>query len=74
MRIPGEAWLQFDVVADPKGGSVLRQTAIFLPRGVLGRLYWYLLGPVHERVFAGMLRGIARAVDRSDRSRSDLVE
>ena len=57
MRLPGRAWLQFEVKPDG-AGSVVRQTAIFDPAGVLGQLYWYLLYPVHQFVFAGMLRGI----------------
>ena len=60
MALPGRAWLQFEV--QPAGaGSVIRQTAIFDPAGVLGRLYWYAFWPVHGLVFRGMLRGIARA-------------
>jgi benzodiazapine receptor len=39
----------------------LRQTATFDARGVLGRAYWYLVYPLHQVVFAGMLRGIAAA-------------
>jgi len=42
-------------------GSTIRQTAMFEPRGVAGRAYWYALWPLHQLVFAGMLRGIARA-------------
>jgi len=64
MRLPGRAWLQFEVEADGSG-SVIRQTAIFDPVGVLGQLYWYLLYPVHQFVFAGMLRGIVRAMGES---------
>ena len=60
MRLPGRAWLQFEVVPEP-GGSIIRQTAIFDPSGVLGRLYWYSIWPVHGLVFRGMVRGIARA-------------
>jgi hypothetical protein len=60
MRLPGRAWLQFEVEPDA-GGSVIRQTAIFDPAGVLGRLYWYGIWPVHAWVFRGMVRGIARA-------------
>lgn len=60
MRMPGRAWLQFEVT--PAGcGSVVRQTALFDPVGVGGLLYWYALWGVHQLVFAGMLRGIARA-------------
>ena len=40
-------------------GATLRQTAIFDPVGLAGLAYWYALYPLHELVFAGMLRGIA---------------
>jgi hypothetical protein len=60
MRVPGRAWLQFEV--EPDGdGSVIRQTAIFDPAGVAGRAYWYAVWPLHGLVFRGMIRGIARA-------------
>jgi uncharacterized protein YbjT (DUF2867 family) len=60
MKLPGRAWLQFEV--DPDGdGDVIRQTAIFDPVGLAGLLYWYALSPVHGFVFRGMLAGIARA-------------
>lgn len=61
MRLPGRAWLQFEV--EPSGsGSLIRQTAIFDPEGWFGQLYWYLLYPIHHLIFAGMLRGIVRAM------------
>jgi uncharacterized protein YbjT (DUF2867 family) len=60
MRVPGRAWLQFEVTpAD--GGSLIRQTAIFDPVGASGLLYWYGLWGIHQMVFAGMLRNIVRA-------------
>ena len=63
MKLPGRAWLQFDV--EPDGdGSRIRQTALYDPVGLSGILYWYLLYPVHKLVFAGMLRNIARAAER----------
>jgi uncharacterized protein DUF2867 len=64
MRLPGRAWLQFEVEASASG-SLIRQTAIFDPVGVLGQLYWYLLYPVHQFVFAGMLGGIVHAMEES---------
>ncbi len=45
----------------------IRQTAIFDPRGLLGQAYWYALYPLHEFVFSGMLRGITRAAEQSNR-------
>jgi hypothetical protein len=59
MRVPGRAWLQFEV--SPAGnGSEIRQTAIFDASGLLGLAYWYALYPLHHLVFGGMLREIAR--------------
>ena len=46
MKVPGRAWLQFEVEPDSLG-SVIRQTAIFDPAGLAGLLYWYTLYPVH---------------------------
>jgi hypothetical protein len=65
MKLPGRAWLQFEVDGDA-GGATIRQTALFDPRGIGGLAYWYLLFPVHAWLFRGMLRAIAaRALDRS---------
>lgn len=58
MRLPGQAWLQFEVEGD-ETGSTVRQTAVFDPVGLSGLLYWYGLYTVHKMVFAGMLRRIA---------------
>jgi uncharacterized protein YbjT (DUF2867 family) len=61
MKVPGRAWLEFEV--EPVAtGSRIRQTAIFDPVGLFGLAYWYALYPLHELVFAGMLRNITRAI------------
>ena len=65
MKVPGRAWLEFR--AEPEGAStVLTQLAEFEPRGLFGILYWYLLRPIHEVMFRGMLRGIAAAALRPE--------
>ncbi len=58
MKLPGQAWLEFEVTGDSTG-SVIRQTASFDPKGLLGRAYWYSVFPLHQFVFGGMLQGIA---------------
>jgi Protein of unknown function (DUF2867) len=60
MRLPGRAWLQFEVTPEA-GGSLIRQTALFEPVGLRGLVYWYGLWGIHRVVFAGMLRNLARA-------------
>ena len=53
MKVPGKAWLEFKIAGDN-----LIQTAYFYPRGLWGRLYWYLLTPLHYLVFRNMIRAI----------------
>lgn len=59
MKLPGRAWLEFEVLRDGTG-SVIQQTATFDPKGLLGRAYWYAVLPLHHFVFGGMLQGIAQ--------------
>ncbi len=63
MRLPGRAWLAFEVAGAP-GGARITQTATFDPVGLAGLAYWYGVWPLHEIVFRGMLRGVARAALR----------
>ncbi len=60
MKLPGRAWLEFASEPMPTGLRI-RQTAIYEPIGLLGRAYWHLVYPLHQLVFAGMLRGIVNA-------------
>jgi uncharacterized protein YbjT (DUF2867 family) len=68
MKLPGRAWLEFEVEGDA-AGSTIRQTAIFDPVGLLGLTYWYALYPLHQNVFAGLLRGIVKAVEGNPRAK-----
>jgi uncharacterized protein YbjT (DUF2867 family) len=60
MRLPGQAWLEFRVVPTATG-SRLEQHARFAPRGLWGRLYWYVLWPFHRLIFPRMAGRIAAA-------------
>ena len=55
MKLPGMAWLEFKI-KDNK----LIQSAYFYPKGLLGRLYWYLLVPLHYFVFNNMIKSIIK--------------
>ena len=61
MKLPGRAWLEFEVEPRGEGGATIRQTALYDPVGLSGLAYWYLVYPLHRAVFAGMLDNIARA-------------
>lgn len=54
MHLPGDAWLEFKIDQDK-----LIQTATLRPRGLLGRIYWYVLTPFHWIIFRTMAREIS---------------
>jgi uncharacterized protein YbjT (DUF2867 family) len=58
MKLPGRAWLEFEVAPDA-GGALVHQTAVFEPAGLSGLVYWHGLLPMHAVIFGGMLRKIA---------------
>lgn len=59
MKLPGEAWLEFKI--DEAAHSLI-QTAAFRPKGVLGRLYWYICLPFHIIIFRKMAKTIAQKI------------
>ena len=64
MKLPGLALLHFGILQKEDGKTELTQTARFIPRGLAGILYWYLLYPFHHLIFNGMIRGIAKRVKK----------
>lgn len=58
MRVPGLAWLEMTVTPADDGGSMYRQRAVFFPRGLGGRLYWFSILPFHGVIFSGMANRI----------------
>lgn len=61
MKVPGLAWLELSADALPDGTSNYTQRAIFFPRGLGGRLYWYSILPAHGIIFNGMAKRITEA-------------
>jgi uncharacterized protein YbjT (DUF2867 family) len=57
LGVPGQAWLEITVTTHG-ASSRCEQRATFYPRGLAGRLYWFVLRPAH--VLA--LRAMAKAV------------
>lgn len=60
MKLPGEAWLEFEVIPHGAKGGILRQTASFRPNGVWGRVYWYSLYLFHDIIFKQLAKRIAK--------------
>lgn len=61
MKLPGEAWLEFELTPDGAGVTKITQTATFLPKGLFGHLYWYAIAPFHFLVFPTMIRNIEKS-------------
>lgn len=57
-RFLGEAWLDY-VVNDHENKIILIQTAIFRPKGLLGRLYWYFCFPLHRLLLKKLCSALA---------------
>ncbi|MBS0655713.1 MAG: DUF2867 domain-containing protein [Verrucomicrobia bacterium] len=55
MKLPGEAWLEFCIE-----DSLLHQAAVFRPRGLIGRMYWYCMLPFHFFIFRKMATHLAQ--------------
>jgi hypothetical protein len=68
MRVPGRAWLQYEVEPMERGCRLI-QTAFFEPKGLPGLVYWYLLYPIHGLIFRGMVRRLGERATRSERAR-----
>lgn len=60
MKLPGRAWLRFDLVPLGPDRTELHQTAFFEPRGLAGVLYWAAVAPLHSVIFPAMAGEIAR--------------
>jgi len=64
MKVPGDAWLQFEARPQSDKETLLVQTAFFAPKGLSGLAYWYLLYPIHALVFSGLIRNLARRAEK----------
>lgn len=70
MRLPGHAWLEWRI--EPDGvGTRLEQRAVFSPRGLWGRLYWYSLLPFHALIFGRLAARLAAAAEQAGHQHVD---
>ena len=63
MRVPGHAWLEWNVKRMENGDSLVTQQALFVPKGVLGRAYWYVLLLPHIVIFSRMLNNLVEKAE-----------
>ena len=57
MKLPGEAWLEFQI---SENGKLLNPTATFRPKGFWGLIYWYTMSPFHLIIFRNLGKTLAQ--------------
>jgi Protein of unknown function (DUF2867) len=63
MKVPGKAWLQFEIIPQNEARVSIIQTAYYAPGGLMGQLYWYVLYPIHIVIFRSMITAIAHKAE-----------
>ncbi len=71
MKVPGKAWLEFEIIPQDEFEVHIIQTAYFMPAGLPGLLYWYTLYPIHVAIFQGMISAIAYKAESLSHSRAE---
>ena len=66
MKLPGSAWLQYEIISINNDKCELIQSAYFAPRGLGGLAYWYLLYPIHKIIFSGLIKTIGERVENNE--------
>ena len=69
MKVPGKAWLQFEIIPQNEARVRIIQTAYYDPNGLMGLLYWYVLYPIHIVIFQGLIIAVARKAESLSNSR-----
>ncbi len=68
MKLPGYAWLEWTLTQAPDGAATMTQKARYIPRGLFGRAYWYVLVPFHAILFPRLAQ---RIIEEAEASRHD---
>lgn len=72
MRLPGRAWLQFEVAPQDDGArSRITQRVYFEPKGLTGTAYWNLVGWIHRLLFAGQCRALTERIEQRTEAQDD---
>ncbi|PEN13831.1 NAD(P)-dependent oxidoreductase [Longibacter salinarum] len=63
MRLPGRAWLQFEVEPIARERCRVTQQVFFEPKGLTGTIYWNMIAIPHRIVYAGMMRALRERIE-----------
>ncbi|MBW0018746.1 MAG: DUF2867 domain-containing protein [Mycobacterium sp.] len=70
IRAPGRAWLDIAVAPRDGGGSTCALRAIFQPRGLAGRLYWFAARPLWSLALRRLARDVVGSSDVTRRTKA----
>ncbi len=70
MKLPGKAWLQYNIEEISPKKSAIIQSAFFEPRGLSGIIYWYSIYFIHKIIFDGMIDRIVKLGEREEGEKS----
>ena len=65
MKLPGRAWMEFELDEVSDDSCYVYLSAIFDPSGLFGRIYWYVLYPIHFFIFNGLINGLKKDIESS---------
>lgn len=60
MKLPGLAFLNFEITKIDENTSSIKVEPFFLPIGLFGVIYWYAMVPFHAIIFRGLMRKIQK--------------
>ncbi|UTT41053.1 SDR family oxidoreductase [Glutamicibacter mishrai] len=66
MRVPGQAWLEYRLSPQKNGETELVQRAVYFPRGLWGRCYWWAVYPFHGIIFPATIKNIVAAAEHDN--------
>jgi hypothetical protein len=64
-KLPGLAWLEFEIKEAEHNRMSFKQTATFIPANWFGKFYWYLTVPFHYFIFRNMAKNMVKAAKRA---------
>ena len=64
MKMPGEGLMEIRITTMEHEKTEVQMFSRFLPKGLSGILYWYILYPFHQWIYRGILKSIARSIKK----------
>ena len=64
MKMPGEGLMEIRITTLDDNQAEVQMFSRFLPKGLWGMLYWYVLYPFHLWIYRGILKSIAKSLGK----------